>query len=227
MPGRAVAAALGPADDRERTARPARAARRASRRRRSRRRPRPSAAASRPPARSKPARAEPVLPGELVRVAGCASAAARGCRRRTARRTTRTPGRRAMPPAPGRAGCTRRPASASSAVATRPARPAPTTMTSASIAALYRIGRGRLGAMENQMTAEGLEALRAEIAELEGPARRGDRRGDQDRARVRRPQGERRVPRGQERPGAAGDQDPAAAPAAGRRRASSRPRRAT
>ena len=38
--------------------------------------------------------------------------------------------------------------------------------------ALYRIGRGRLGAMENQMTAEGLEALRAEIAELEGPARR-------------------------------------------------------
>src|SRR3954464_6245139 len=26
--------------------------------------------------------------------------------------------------------------------------------------------------MENQMTAEGLEALRAEIAELEGPARR-------------------------------------------------------
>src|SRR3954453_8387574 len=30
----------------------------------------------------------------------------------------------------------------------------------------------RLGVMENQMTAEGLEALRAEIAELEGPARR-------------------------------------------------------
>jgi transcription elongation factor GreA len=40
------------------------------------------------------------------------------------------------------------------------------------MAALYRIGRGRLGVMENQMTAEGLEALRAEIAELEGPARR-------------------------------------------------------
>src|SRR5213075_2034735 len=53
----------------------------------------------------------------------------------------------------------------------RPARPAPTTMASVSIARLYRIGRGRLGAMENQMTAEGLEALRAEIAQLEGPSR--------------------------------------------------------
>src|SRR3954447_1802908 len=67
---------------------------------------------------------------------------------------------------------TLRPASASSAVATRPASPAPMTMASVSIAALYRIGRGRLRVMENQMTAEGLEALRAEIAELEGPARR-------------------------------------------------------
>src|SRR4051812_42352978 len=64
---------------------------------------------------------------------------------------------------------TLRPASASSAVATRPASPAPTTMASASIAAFYRTGR--FWAMENQMTAEGLEALQAEIAELEGPAR--------------------------------------------------------
>ena len=46
------------------------------------------------------------------------------------------------------------------------------TMASVSIAPFYRIGTDRLGAMENQMTAEGLEALRAEIAELEGPARR-------------------------------------------------------
>src|SRR3954447_11383844 len=64
---------------------------------------------------------------------------------------------------------TLRPASASSAVATRPASPAPTTMASASIAAFYRTGR--FWAMENQMTAEGLQALQAEIAELEGPAR--------------------------------------------------------
>jgi transcription elongation factor GreA len=42
-------------------------------------------------------------------------------------------------------------------------------MASASIAAFYRTGR--FWAMENQMTAEGLEALQAEIAELEGPAR--------------------------------------------------------
>src|SRR4051794_38115254 len=62
---------------------------------------------------------------------------------------------------------TLRPAPASSTVATRPASPAPMTMASVST------GRRstRLGLMENQMTAEGLEALRAEIAELEGPAR--------------------------------------------------------
>src|SRR5215210_1559636 len=64
---------------------------------------------------------------------------------------------------------TRRPASASSAVATRPASPAPITTASASIAPFYRTGR--FWAMENQMTAEGLEALQAEIAQLEGPAR--------------------------------------------------------
>src|SRR5215207_982317 len=64
---------------------------------------------------------------------------------------------------------TRRPASASSAVATSPARPAPTTIASASIARFYRTGRFQ--AMENQMTAKGLEALQAELAELEGPAR--------------------------------------------------------
>ena len=51
-----VAAALGPADDREATAPPCRAARTASRRPRSRRRPRPTGAASGPRARSKPAR---------------------------------------------------------------------------------------------------------------------------------------------------------------------------
>ncbi len=44
-------------------------------------------------------------------------------------------------------------------------------MASVSIARLYRIGTARLGAMENQMTAADLESLRAEIAELEGPAR--------------------------------------------------------
>src|SRR3954452_2897218 len=63
---------------------------------------------------------------------------------------------------------TLRPASASSAVATRPASPAPMTMASVSM----RRRSTRLDGMENQMTAEGLEALRSEIAELEGPARR-------------------------------------------------------
>ena len=66
--GREVAAALGPADVRARSARPARAATRASRRRRSRRRPRPSGAASRPPARSKPAVPSQSCQRELARV---------------------------------------------------------------------------------------------------------------------------------------------------------------
>ena len=42
-------------------------------------------------------------------------------------------------------------------------------MTTASVSMDRR--STRLGGMENQMTAAGLEALRAEIAELEGPAR--------------------------------------------------------
>ena len=55
VPGRVVAAALGPADDGEEPDALARAARTASRRPRSRRTPRPSGAASGPPSRSKPA----------------------------------------------------------------------------------------------------------------------------------------------------------------------------
>ena len=81
--------------------------------------------------RSRRCRASPARRARASR--GSAAAAARGCRRRTARRTTRTPGRRATPRAPGRRRITRLPASASSAVATSPARPAPTTIASESI----------------------------------------------------------------------------------------------
>ena len=49
-------------------------------------------------------RAQPVLQRELVRCRGCACAAARANRRRTGRRTTRTPARPATAPAPDRAG---------------------------------------------------------------------------------------------------------------------------
>ena len=64
------------------------------------------------------------------------------------------------------------------------------------------------------MTAEGREALQAELEKLETRGPPPDRRADQDRARVGRSEGERRVPRGQGRPGPPGDEDPAAARAA-------------
>ena len=66
-----------------------------------------------------------------MRVADAHAAAARGCRRGTGRRRTRTPGRRSDASGSWSTRITWRPASASSAVATRPARPAPITMTSA------------------------------------------------------------------------------------------------
>ena len=69
---------------------------------------------------------------QLAGVLDAAAGAARASRRGTARRTTRTPGRRGTARGSWSSRITRRPASASSAVATRPARPAPTTMTSAS-----------------------------------------------------------------------------------------------
>ena len=127
-----VAAALGPADDRDDASAPWRRARRASPRRPTRRRPWPTGAATRLPAgRSPPCRASPARPGP-AESRDAAAAAARASRRRTARRTTTTPARRGTARAPGRASSTRRPASAASAAATRPASPAPTTITSAS-----------------------------------------------------------------------------------------------
>ena len=61
------------------------------------------------------------------------------------------------------------------------------------------------------ITEEGIEALREEIAELEGPRRERDGGADQGRARGRRPQGERRVPHRQGGPGAPRDPDQAPA----------------
>ena len=64
---------------------------------------------------------------------------------------------------------------------------------------------------------------RAARARDRGPPR--DRRADQDRPRVGRPQGELGVPRRQGRPGAPGDEDPAAARAAPQRRRGASPAR--
>ena len=78
------------------------------------------------------------------------------------------------------------------------------------------------------ITAEGLEALKAELAHLEGDARREMAAAHPGGARARRPQGERRVPHRQGGPGAPGDQDqaPGRAPAQrGRRRRADRQRR--
>ena len=69
-----------------------------------------------------------------------------------------------------------------------------------------------------QLTAKQAEALRDELAELEGPRRDRGRRGDQEGARVRRPLRELRVPRCEERAGAARGAHPHAARAARRRR---------
>ena len=76
------------------------------------------------------------------------------------------------------------------------------------------------------ITEEGIEALREEIEELEGPAPHGDGGADQGRPRGGRPQGERRVPHRQGGPGAPGDPDQAPAGAAAQR-GRGRGRRAT
>ena len=68
------------------------------------------------------------------------------------------------------------------------------------------------------ITAAGIEDLKAEPEQLEGPARHRDGGTDQGRPRGGRPQGERRVPRRQRGPGAPGDADQAAAGAAPQRR---------
>ena len=68
------------------------------------------------------------------------------------------------------------------------------------------------------MTAADHRALEAELHELETNARRGDRRADPGRPRVGRPEGERGVPRREELPGDAGDEDPAPARSAAARR---------
>ena len=59
-----------------------------------------------------------------------------------------------------------------------------------------------------QLTAAQREALEAELADMEGPQRQGGGRGDRDGARVRRPVGELRVPRREERAGPARGADP-------------------
>ncbi len=129
---RAVAAALGPADVGQQPHALRVQPGRASRRRRSRRRPRPSAAASRPPARSKPA-----VPSQSCQASSCESLMR--IRRCSGESTRNRPPKdqNAWPPSDASGSwstrSTRRPASASSAVATRPARPAPTTITSASV----------------------------------------------------------------------------------------------
>ena len=111
-----VAAALGPAHDREEADAHRRAATPASRLPRSRRTrwptggprsPRPQGRRCR--GRSPPSRASPE--GRGPRSRGCPDGAARASRRGTARRTTRTPAHRGSPRAPGRAGsraCPRR-----------------------------------------------------------------------------------------------------------------------
>ena len=70
-----------------------------------------------------------------------------------------------------------------------------------------------------------MERLQAELAELEGPKRRRDRRGDRGRPRPWRPVGKLRVPRRQERAGTARtpDHDPAR-PRSRRPSSSTRPR---
>ena len=84
--------------------------------------------------RSRPSPASPAGQDRASR--GCACAAARASRRRTARRTTRTPARPATARGSWSSRITLRPASISSAVATSPASPPPTTMASASISLL-------------------------------------------------------------------------------------------
>ena len=124
-------AALGPADDREEARAPSRAARSASRRPRSRRTPRPSARGQRSSSRSNWA-----LP-----IQSCSASSWESLipiRRCSGLSTRKSPPRlqNAWPPrlcSPSwSSSSTVRPASATSAAATSPARPAPTTITSAS-----------------------------------------------------------------------------------------------
>ena len=69
------------------------------------------------------------------------------------------------------------------------------------------VGFGTVTEATNLTTAEGLQALQAELAELEGDGPPGDRRAHQDRPRVGRSEGEQRVSRRQERAGAPRDED--------------------
>ena len=66
------------------------------------------------------------------------------------------------------------------------------------------------------ITAEGLVALQAEIAELEGPPVARDGGADQGGTRARGPEGERRLPPGQGRPGPPRDPDQAPSSAVAR-----------
>ena len=122
--GGQVAAALGPADDRETSARPWHAARRASRRPRRRHRPRPSLRGQWSSCAIEAGRAHPVLQREVVGVADAHAPLLGASRRRTGRRTTRTPARPATARPPGRAGSPCAPASISSAVGDEPGEPA-------------------------------------------------------------------------------------------------------
>ena len=85
---------------------------------------------------------------------------------------------------------------------------------------------GRVPDATNLITAEGLDSAQRRAGRARGGGPAGDRRAHQDGARVGRSEGEQRVPRRQERAGAPGDEDRAAAREDRRRRWSSRrPRR--
>ena len=133
VPDRAVPAALGPADVRHQLDALRAPARRASRPPRSRRRPRPSGAATR-----RRAGRSPAVPSQSCHASSRESLIR--SRRCSGLSTMKSPpsDQNACPPSDASGSCstriTRRPASASSAVATRPASPPPTTITSASIA---------------------------------------------------------------------------------------------
>ena len=135
------------------------------------------------------------------------TSAARPARRR--RMIAIVPGQRAACRRAARSGRAR-----TSARALRPPRPSPPM-----IARKVHVVSEDVG---NQITAEGLAALEAEILELETEGRLQMADAAAHRARLGRPQGERRVPRRQGGAGASRDEDPAApgdAPQRGRRRA--------
>ena len=93
-------------------------------------------------------------------------------------------------------------------------------------AAHRRGGGARMSGDMEPITAQGLEDLKAELERLEGDERRALAERDPARARAGRPVRERRVPRGQGRPGAPRDAHPQASRSGCAARASSRPRRA-